>query len=252
MRALDGALALFLAAGAGAGLAVGPAAAVEDYDGCVGLIEGDSARALREAEAWVGAGGGAAARHCRALALIATGAEERAVDELLGIAAEEPGLAPGARAEVLVQAGEMLLDAGDSVTARAVAGQALALAPADPDVAGLSAAVQLAEGDASGALAGLSRALAGAEPMPRLLVLRAAAQRRLGRFVAARDDAEHATGLAPDMASAWLERGRVAAAIGDPADARDAFLRAIELDRAGKIGAAARTALQRMEAGITE
>ncbi len=229
-----------------------PAAALEDYDGCIGLIESDPALAVREAAAWVGDGGGAAARHCHALALIATGAEGRAIDELLGIAAEEANLPPEARADILVQAGEMLLDRGDSGTARAVAGQALALAPGHSGAAGLGAAVRLAEGDAAGALAALDAALADEAPTARLLVLRATAQRRLGQLVAARDDAEHATELAPEMASAWLERGRTAAGLGDRPDARDAFLRAIDLDRAGELGAAARTALQRMEAGLPE
>ena len=256
MRVPGFALAAILVAVIAAGLAAGPAAAVEDYDACLGLIEGDPARAEREAEAWVGLGGGAAARHCHALALIAIGAASRAVDELLGIAADEPGLAPEARAAVLVQAGEMLLDQGDSVTARAVAAQALALAPGDQDAAGLSAAAQLAEGDTAGAVRWLDEAIAGGAATPRLLLLRAAAQRRLGQLVAARDDAEHATELAPEMAAAWLERGRVAAALGDAPDARDALLRAVELDRTGgepgEIGAAAQNALQRMEAGIAD
>lgn len=229
-----------------------PATAIEDYDACVRMIADTPDQAEREAAAWASAGGGAAARHCRALALIALGAASSAIDELLGIAAEEPGLTPEARAEVLVQAGEMLLDEGDGVMARAVAGQALALAPRERDAIGLSAAVLLSEGDASGALSELDSALAGGDATPRLLVLRAAAQRRLGSLVAARDDAEHATELAPESASAWLERGRVAAGLGDPADARKALLRAIELDRGGKLGMAAQNTLQRMEAGIAE
>jgi tetratricopeptide (TPR) repeat protein len=234
---------------AGAAVA-GPAAAVDDYDACIAMIEGDPASAVREASAWIGAGGGAPARHCHALALIATGADSRAIDELLGIAAEEPALSAQARAEVLVQAGEMLLDRGEGATARAVAEQALALAPGDARAAGLGAAARLARGDAAGALGELDAAMARGRETPRLLLLRAAAQRRLGQLVAARDDAEHATELAPEMASAWLERGRVAAALGDRPDARDAFLRAIELDRTGEIGAEARTSLQRMEASV--
>lgn len=236
-------------------LVAGPAAAVQDYDACVGLIGTDAQRALREATDWAAFGGGAAARHCRALALIATGAESRAIDELLGMAAEEPDLTPQARAAVLAQAGEMLMDGGDMVTARAVSAQALTLAPAEPDAVALGAALRLAQGDAAGAKAMLDHALtgwAGGAPSPRLLVLRAAADRTLGRMAAAREDAVRATELAPDMATAWLERGRVAARIGDRADARSALLRAIELDRDGEVGAAARLAIQRMEAGIAE
>jgi hypothetical protein len=55
------------------------------------------------------------------------------------------------------------------------------------------------------------------------------------------------------MASVWLERGVLEAA-GDGGDAsrdaaRAAWLKAIELDRDGVVGEAARLRLQRMEAG---
>lgn len=237
-------------------LIAGPAGAVEDYDACVGLIATDAQQALREATGWANFGGGAAARHCRALALVATGAGSQAIDELLGIAAEEPDLTPQARAAVLAQAGEMLMDEGDMVTARAVSAQALTLAPTEPDAVALGASLRLAEGDAAGAKAMLDAALAGwnagAAPSPRLLVLRAAADRALGRMAAAREDAVRATELAPGMASAWLERGRVAVRIGDKDDARSALLRAVELDQNGEVGATARLVIQRMEAGIAE
>lgn len=237
-----------------AGLAMAqPAAAVEDYDACVALIETDPARAVEEATGWATFGGGAAARHCRALALIATGADSGAIDELLGIAAEEPELTPQARAAVLAQAGEMLLDRGEIATARTVSAQALSLAPAEPDAVALGASLRLADGDAQGAQAMLDGVLSGwtgAVPSPRLLVLRAAAARALGNLAAAREDAIRATEIAPSMASAWLERGRVSARVGDRADARAAMLRAVELDRDGKVGNAARLAFQRMEAGI--
>jgi Tfp pilus assembly protein PilF len=229
-----------------------PVGAVEDYDSCVGLIAGDAERAKGEAAAWAEAGGGAAARHCRALALIAAGASSAAIDELLDIAAEEPDLSAQARADVLVQAGELLLDEGDGVTAQVAATQALSLSPGDPDATALSAAIRLANGDAAGAMTEIDEAMAGGAATARLLVLRSAAERQLGDFVAAREDARHATELAPDSPSAWLERGRVAARIGDSQDARDAFLRTVDLDRGGKLGLAAQNALQRMEAGIKQ
>ncbi len=116
----------------------------------------------------------------------------------------------------------------------------------------LSAALRLADGDASGAVTELDAAMANGGPTGRLLVLRSAAERRLGDLVAARDNSQHATELAPDSASAWLERGRVSARLGDREDARDALLRAISLDRGGKLGLAAQNVLQRMEAGIKE
>lgn len=233
-------------------LAAGPAAAVEDYDACVALIGTDARRAESESANWAAFGGSAPARHCHALALAAIGADTAAVNELLGIAAEEPDLEPKARAAILVQAGEMLVDQGETGTARTVAGQALRLVSGDRDALGLRASAYLAEGDLQSAMHDLDIAIAGGDPTARLLVLRAAAERRMGQLIDARDDASWATEIGPEMAITWLERGRVAARMDDKPTARDAFLRAIGLDREGDLGAAARLALQRMEAGIEE
>ena len=53
----------------------GPARAVDDYDTCIAMIASDPGRAEREAGDWARyGGGGPAARHCYALALIEVGA----------------------------------------------------------------------------------------------------------------------------------------------------------------------------------
>lgn len=229
----------------------GSAEAVGDYDTCLALIASDPVRAEREADDWARFGdGGAAARHCHALALIEVGASGRAIDVLLDIVAEERGLADRARAEILVQAGEMLVEEGDLVTADVVAAQAISLDGGTPGAAGLRASIRLKRDDPNGALGDLNAALARGTGEPRLLILRASAYRALEQYIAARDDAVYATELAPDFADAWLERGRVEARLRDRKSARNSLLKAVELDRDGKIGRAAQNALQRMEAGI--
>jgi len=233
-------------------LAAAPAASVEDYDACLALIAEDAARAEREAGDWARFGGGAPARHCYALALIEAGAPLRAADELIGIAQEEPSLSDQARADVLVQAGELLVDADQVLTAGLVAEQAVRLAPKDGAALGLRAAVHLAENAPAKALADLNAALAAEPGDVRLLLRRASAQRRLGNAVAARDDAAFATERAPERASAWHELGRAEAALGFKPDARQSFLRAIALDRQGPVGRAARRSLQLMDAGLSE
>ena len=227
------------------------AQAVQDYDACVALIASDPARAEREAGDWARFGGGAAARHCYALALIELGAPLRASDELIGIALDEVDLPNAARADILVQAGELLLEGGVPVTAGLVAEQAAQLAPAQSNVLALRAAVNLENGQVRAALRDLDRALAKGGGTVRLRMLRASAHRRLANPVAGRDDATIATEQAPDNPAAWLERGRNEAALGAKPAARKSFLRAIELDREGKIGASARLALQRMDAGLS-
>lgn len=235
------------------GLATSPAHAVDDYDACLAMIADDPSRAEREAGDWARYGnGGAAARHCYALALIEIGAPVRAADELIATASEEADLPDQARADILVQAGELLVETDYTSTAQVVASQALQLVPNDPSALGLRAAVRLASGNPRSALRDLDKALQSNRQDVRLLLRRASAHRRLGNPVPARDDANFATELAPDRAEAWLERGRIEAQLGDKPGARKSLLKAIELDRDSKIGRAAQLALQRMEAGITE
>ncbi|MEM7060153.1 MAG: hypothetical protein AAF557_21435 [Pseudomonadota bacterium] len=231
----------------------GPANAVDDYDLCIAMIVEDPARAEREAGEWARyGGGGAAARHCYALALIEIGASVRAADELIATASEEADLPNQARADLLVQAGELLVTTDYTATAAVVAGQALQLVPGDPGALGLRAAVRLANAKYRGALQDLNEALAKHKEDPRLLLRRASAQRLTGNAIAARDDASFATELAPELPDAWLERGRIEAKLGDKSGARASFLKAIELERDGKIARAAQLALQRMEAGVED
>lgn len=232
-----------------AALAV-PALAVEDYDACLELIQQDPQRAEREAGDWARYGGGAAARHCYALALLAIGADGRAAEELIGAAVEEPGLTDPARADLLVQAGEILLEADDLLTATVVAEQAKRLAPRSAGVLGLGGAVKLANGDLAAGIRDLTAALDEGGADPRWLLRRAAAHRQRGQLVAARDDAAFAIELGPEDAAAWLEFGRILAGLKDKPTARQALLQAIELDREGRLGRAAQLALQRMQAGV--
>lgn len=233
-----------------AGLAAAsPALAVEDYEACLALVATEPARAEREAGDWARFGGGAAARHCHALALIAIGAPGAGIDVLLDIAAEEP-MPERPRAEILVQAGELLLEEGDAVTAGVTAAQALALVPDMAEALILRAAIRAEQGRTGDALGDLDLALTKGGPNVRLLTLRSAAKRRLGDMVAARADAVWATELQPEDAGAWLERGIVEARIRDREAARQSLLTAISLDTEGTVGRAAQIALQKMDAGI--
>ncbi|MEM9139581.1 MAG: hypothetical protein AAGB15_07085, partial [Pseudomonadota bacterium] len=237
MRALCAGILAFAAWAAGTA-----AQSVEDYDACIALVATDPEAAVRDAGEWSRYGGGAPARHCYALSLIEIGAPLRAADELIGIAVEEADLSNPARADILVQAGELLVDRDDTVTAAVVAAQARQLDPQNPGAMGLSAAVSLANGDVRAALTDLDRALAIKRDGLSLLLRRASAHRRLGNGVAARDDASYATELQPREPSAWLERGRAEAMLDDKVSARTSFIKAVGLDRDGKIGRAAQLA----------
>lgn len=227
----------------------GPAHAFTDYRDCLGQVQADPAAALPEAREWARLNiGGAPARHCYAMALLATGAALSAADELVNAAVEEPGLANAERARLMVQAGEILLEAGEELSPALIAEQAVSLDPKGAGPIGLRGRVKLAGGNANGAIADLDEALRIGGPDARLLTSRAAARRQAGQATAARDDALWATELDKTLPEAWLERGRAEALVGARHEARQSFLKAIDLSRESPTARAAQLALQKMDA----
>ena len=237
--------AVLLVASAGGAEAAGEIT----YEDCVALAREAPNAARAAAEHWRAAGGGAAARHCLALAVIGTGAERRGAEMLIDIAATEPGLPAAVRAELLVEAGDLLLALGATEGAAKAATEAAKLAPRAPGPAALEARIAAERGAWRRAEAALGRAVEAGGDDAELLVLRASARLHLGDRAGARADLERAADLDPELPELWLERGRLAAAEGAREEARRAFLRAIELDRDGPVGEAARLGIQRMEAG---
>ena len=231
------------------GVFAGRPAMALGYQECVSLVEKAPAEAEVAARRWIDEGGGAAARHCLALALVAQGAERRGAALMTRIAAEERLLPDAVRAELLIEAGEIYLGIGELGAARTAAREALRLAPDPAPAHVLAARVAAAKADWRGALDELDKALAAGEPEAATLVLRASARIHLDDLAGAASDLAAAGKLAPDLPELWLERGRLAAAKGARDAARRAFLGAIERDREGPVGAAARLGLQRMEAG---
>lgn len=227
-----------------------PARAVDDYTTCLTLIELDKKNALTEAGEWARFGkGGVLARHCYALAMLANGAPLSAADELMAAAMQEPGLSDLERSNLFVQAGEILLDAGEDLSPAIAAEQAVKLAPKNPAAVGLRAAVKLQTGNHQAALADLDNAIALGGPNAELLTLRASARRLMGQGTAARDDALWATELDPNSARAWMERGRAEAMVKDRHGARQSFFKVMDLAKGTDLARAAQLALQRMDTG---
>ncbi|MFQ5567407.1 MAG: hypothetical protein ACE5EU_13725, partial [Paracoccaceae bacterium] len=109
-------------------VAIAGSAAAGPYDDCVALAGTDPARAEVEAQRWAQAGGGTPAQHCRALALLAQGAERRAAELMVAIAADDRTLPDEVRSEMLIEAGEIYLGLGELGLGREVASRALLLA----------------------------------------------------------------------------------------------------------------------------
>ena len=223
-------------------------AQIRDYETCLDLAAEAPAKAEVAAVEWAAAGGGPAAAHCHAMALIGLGAEERAATELVRLAAEAVDLPGQARSEIYLQAGGLLLALGDLDAGMAAANRALDLAANPAPALELRAQFHAERQNWQAALSDLDRALSEGGAEPGRLVLRASAKRALGRMLAARDDLIWALELAPELPEAWLELGTVEAAINDPDAARAAWLETIRLAPDDPLAKAARARLHSLEA----
>ena len=115
-----------LAVGAAVALWAGLAAAADDpppsarYEACLALIEKAPKEAFEDAIQWRDEGGGGAAEHCAASALVALGLFEDAAARLESLA-QRIKEGPAFKAQILGQAGQAWLLADNAARAEAVA-----------------------------------------------------------------------------------------------------------------------------------
>lgn len=232
-----------------------PAPPTPTYDSCMALARSRPDKALDEAGRWRGLGGGAAARHCEAVALLGLGKAAEAGRRLEALA-QEGGLAPGLVVDLLAQAGQAWGMAGDLSRAEAVQTAAVQAIGNRPDLAGRTADLLIdraitraGAGRDDDALADLSRVL-GQEPgRVEALVLRAAARRRLGNLPGALADAEDAVRRAPTDEEARLVRGDCFLSLGDPNQARADWLAVLSLAPDSPAAATARGRIAALDVG---
>lgn len=216
----------------------------DNYRNCVDWVAADPTQALRDAEGWRDAGGGLAARHCRALALAALDDFNGAAVEAESVAASMPP--SDARVNLLVQAGEFRMATGDPYSARAQFDAALLEAPNNTDALEGRATTMASTGDIQGAINDLNRVISLEPGNVDALSLRAAALRRNGDFVGALTDAENAVSYGPTSAVAYFERGAARAVSGDAAGAESDWQTAISLDPGGPMADLANSNLARL------
>ena len=195
-----------------------------DYGDCMALARKSPLRAYKTALAWQNDNGGVAAGHCAATALIELGQPGEAARRLEELARRTDAGDPRQAVEILAQAGQAWLLAGETERALKVQGAALELDPANVELL-IDRSIALAEtGAYEKALNDLDRAAADAPNNPEVLVLRASAQRRLGRMEAARADIDRALALDPANPEGLLERGILRSVLGDRDRARADWL----------------------------
>jgi tetratricopeptide (TPR) repeat protein len=190
------------------------------YERCLKLAHDDAGTAYEQALAWHDAGGGGAAVHCSAVALFQQkhfGEAAFKFDQLAH--ARDTGDAD-LRAELLDQAGNAWLLAGQPENAEASFAAAINLGARGADIYADRARARGLRKDWSGAEADLTVALSKDEYRSDLLVLRASARHALGRKKEARADIEQALELDPHYADALVERGAMKFEAGDKQGAR--------------------------------
>jgi len=201
-------------------MASGACAASDPYDDCLSRAQSDPAAALTQASNWSKQGGGAAADHCAALALVGLRRYSEAASRLDALA-RSPFAADAARKTALFdQAGNAWLLAGRADSAIVSFTAALGVDPFDTDLLADRARALALKQNWAKAESDLSAALLVSPDRADLFVLRGSARHAMGRKADARSDFDRALRLQPGNADALVERGTMKFEAGDAAGAR--------------------------------
>lgn len=226
--------------------------AAETYERCLQLARRDPGGARDLAESWHDRGGAHPADHCFAVALIGLKQYREGATRLEALA-QAMTRAPGSlRAEVLAQAAQGWLLAGDAARAYATAGAALTLRPDDPDLLVDRAEAAGSAGWLDKAIADLDKVLRTDPDRVDALIYRASAYRETNRLAPALADVERALKNVPDSVPALLERGNIPALNGDAQGARSDWVRVSVLAPHSSADAAAKANIERLELGKAE
>ncbi len=220
------------------------------YQSCLLLTAKQPDKAIELASKWIVLGGGEAARHCQALALIALkdyGEGATRLEEL----AKASKQAPLVRANMLAQAGQAWLLQDEPSRAYAAQSAALIIVPQ-----GTAQHVELLL-DRAGTLADAGKydevlndvdaALKIQPNNAEAIAFRASAFRSMGKIDDAMAEAERAVGIAPDNVAALLERGNLYRLKRRLPEARKDWLHILEVDPDSAAADAARTNIEHMD-----
>ncbi len=220
------------------------------YRECMTLARAAPAEGLDSALGWAALDGGEGARHCAAVALIGLGQYREAAQRLERLAADLRAGNAALSLDVLVQAGQAWILAGDATRAHAVQSAALDIDPDNVELL-LDRGITLATANNYWeAVDDFNRALELAPARPDLLTLRASAYRYLDALDLARADIALALTHAPNNPDALLERGMLRRLAGDSAGARDDWLRVIGLAEGTPSAEAAQANLAKLDVKV--
>jgi tetratricopeptide (TPR) repeat protein len=217
------------------------------YERCLTLAKEkpDAARVL--AQSWLDRGGGHPADHCFAVALIGLRQYKEGALRLEQLGQAMLQAPASLRADVLDQAAQGWLLAGDPGRAYAADGAALELRPDDADLLVDRAEAAGSAGWFEKAIADLDRVLKADPARLDALIYRASAYRAEDRLDPALADITKALALAPDSVPALLERGNLRRLGGDIDGARQDWGRVAALAPGSAAAAAAKANIARLD-----
>jgi tetratricopeptide (TPR) repeat protein len=222
------------------------------YERCMTTARKEPSDGFEMASVWKDHGGGLPAEHCAAVALMGLKQYSLAADHLETLGKEMVREAPSLRAEVLSQAGEAWMQAGEPAKAKADLTAAIGLDPKDASLLVTRARADAAAKDYKAAKEDLDRALVGGAARGEALTYRAAANRLLGNLADARKDADAAVAAVPGSADAWLERANVRRLQKDDKGARADWIKVLEIAPDSPAGDAARDNLAAMDIHVED
>ncbi len=217
------------------------------YEHCLSLAKTDPGAARDLAEHWQSRGGAHPAEHCYAVALVGLKQYKDGATHLEALAQAMVHAPNSLRADVLDQAAQAWLLAGDASRAYADDSAALNLLPGQADLLVDRAEAAGSEGWYDKAVADLDLVLKGDPNRVDALTYRASANRQLGKLDLALTDIDKAATLAPNSVDALLERGNILRLKGDINGARKDWVRVSELAPGSTADAEAKTNIERLE-----
>lgn len=245
-----------VAATAAAVLALAAVAAVAQeiddarkYETCMNQVRQDPDKAFDTALAWRDLGGGDAARHCLAAALMGLKHYAEAAQRFERLA-QEIKAEPAFKAKLLGQGAQAWLLDGKPGRAEAVLTAALKLAPDTPALLVDRAEARAALSAYWEAVDDLNRAVELDPRRPDAYVFRAAAYRMLDSLDLAEDDLAQALALNPLHPEALLERGIVRRLKGDDNGARRDWLKVLTVAPGTPTAEAAQRNIEKMDVKV--
>ncbi len=185
------------------------------YSECMSLARTAPEEAQKKALEWTRQGGGDAADHCLAVALLGLGRYEMSARSLEALSERTRKARPSLSVELLGQAANAWLIAGKPQAAYAAQTRALKERPGDVEIL-IDRSIALASSARYWeALDDLNAVLDLAPGRVDALIFRAAAYRRLDTLELAEDDIARVLGLAPENVDGLLERGIIRRLKGD-------------------------------------